>query len=131
MKWVWGVAAILAVLALFVLVWWQGQGQAQKSGYLYDMPDAAAEAGYCLAVVERVREITHGQGERKLEAFIDEQMQVWRGRVKGAASVGRAALARDAAAPGVNEGAHLHLAIQDCGLRALRFYGAKFPSMQE
>lgn len=127
MKWVWGIAAIFAVLALFVLVWWQGQ--AQKSGYLYDMPDAAAEAGYCLAVVERVREITHGQGERKLEAFIDEQMQVWRGRVKGAASVGRAALARDAAAPGVNEGAHLHLAIQDCGLRALRFYGAKFASM--
>jgi hypothetical protein len=30
----------------------------------------------------------------------------------------------------VNEGAHLHLALQDCGHRAIGLYGHRFPSME-
>ena len=126
-KWFLGLLAVLALAGLFWLVW--QDGLRAKSSYLFDMPGPEAEAGYCLAVVERVREITRGQGEARLEEFVDEQISFWRGRVGNAAAQGKAALVRDAFAPGVNEGAHLHLAIQDCGLRALRFYGHRFHSM--
>ena len=42
----------------------------------------------------------------------------------------RVALARKTNAEGVNEGALLHLAIQDCGFHAVSFYGARFGSME-
>lgn len=117
------------VLALFLggLLWlvWR-EGQSGPGGYLYATAGPKEEAGYCLAVVERVREITKGQGARPLETFVDEQISFWRGRVKGQAVAGRMALAHDTGLPGVNEGAHLHLAIQDCGNRAVAFYGHRF-----
>lgn len=128
MKWFWGGLAALALIGLFYLNW--KTGHTAPSGYLYEMPSSASEAGYCMAVVERIREITHGRGKAKLEAFIDEQISFWRGRVKNGATMGRVALARDSTAPGVNEGAHLHLAIQDCGIRAVAFYGVRFQSME-
>jgi hypothetical protein len=120
----------LASAALVGLFWLNWQTAAEPhSGYLYNMPSSQAEAGYCLAVVERVREITRGQGAPPLEAFVDEQLRFWRRRVEGKFAIGRSALARDSHAAGVNEGAHLHLAIQDCGLRAVTYYGARFASM--
>ncbi|MDZ4394121.1 hypothetical protein [Cypionkella sp.] len=128
MKGIWAGVALAVVLGLFYLTWQAGRDT--RSGYLYNMPDARAEAGYCLAVVVRVREITRGQGEARLEAFVDQQMAFWGGRVAGQTTQGRVALARDATAPGVNEGAHLHLAIQECGLRAVRFYGQSFAAME-
>jgi hypothetical protein len=127
-KWFWGGLAVLALAGLFYLNWKSGHNA--PSGYLYDMPGPEEEAGYCLAVVERVREITHGLSKPKLEAFVGEQIDFWRTRVKGGATAGRVALARDSTAPGVNEGAYLHLAIQDCGIRAVAFYGVTFRSMQ-
>lgn len=127
MKYLWGGLSALGLIGLFWLNWQTGKGP--HSGYLYSMPSSKAEAGYCIAVVERVREITRGQGDAQLEAFIDEQLVFWRTRVAGEYTIGRSALAKDSHAPGVNEGAHLHLAIQDCGLRAVSFYGAKFASM--
>jgi hypothetical protein len=127
-KWFWGGLAALALVGVFYLNW--QSGHSAPSGYLYNMSSSATEAGYCMAVVERVREITHGRSKPKLEAFVDEQISFWRGRVKGAATFGRVALARDSTAPGVNEGAHLHLAIQDCGIRAVAFYGVRFRSME-
>lgn len=123
-------AIVFAVLGLSGLFWlnWRS-GVAPQSGYLYAMPSAQAEASYCIAVNERVREITGGRGPPKLQAFVDEQLRFWRKRVAGQYAIGRSSLARDSQAPGVNEGAHLHLAIQDCGLRAVSFYGARFASM--
>jgi hypothetical protein len=121
-------ALALAFVGLLWLVW--QNGQAVPGGYLYGMEGPEGEAGYCLAVVERVREITREQGARKLERFVDEQIVFWRARVKGQAVAGRMALTRDSGAPGVNEGAHLHLAIQDCGNRAVRLYGHRFASME-
>lgn len=128
MKWLWGGLAVLALAGLFWLNWLHGRSQ--PSGYLFGTAGPEEEAGYCLAVVERVREITRGQGEQRLESFVDEQIDFWRGRTAQAGASGKAALMRDIQAPGVNEGAHLHLAIQDCGLRALAFYGHRFPSME-
>ncbi len=119
---------VVGLLAgMFWLVWLDG-----KSGpgsYLFSTPDAATEAGYCLAVAERARELTHGQGERVLEQFLGENIDFWRLRVAGAGPAGHAALANDLAQPGVNEGAHLHLALQDCGHRAVALYGHRFASM--
>lgn len=114
------------VCALTWLVWLDGR--AAPGGYLFGQPDAATEAGYCLAVAERAREITHGQGALRLEAFISENIDFWRQRVEGASVTGRAALGHDLAKPGVNEGALLHLAIQDCGTRAVALYGHRFDS---
>lgn len=128
MKWIWAALAATVLAALLFLTWESGQ-KSPGSGYLYDMPNSAAEAAYCLAVMERIREITHGQREPQLEQFVDEQLLFWRPRSVGQISKGRAALAADSAEPGVNEGAHLHVAIQDCGIRAVSFYGADFPSM--
>ena len=121
------VAGLLA--GMFWLVWLDGKSA--PGGYLFATPDAATEAGYCLAVAERARELTYGQGERKLEQFLGENIDFWRTRVEGAAPDGHAALARDLARPGVNEGAHLHLALQDCGHRAVALYGHRFDSMAD
>lgn len=123
----WGMVG-LGLLALGLLVWWQGF--AAPSGHLYGATSAEAEAAYCLAVVERISEITRGGGEARLEAHLDEQVAFWRPRAGPRPSVGRVALARDSAAPGVNEGAHLHLAVQDCAQRAVGFYGHRFPSFE-
>ncbi|MBK6468865.1 MAG: hypothetical protein IPL38_19015 [Rhodobacter sp.] len=121
----------LVVLGVAGLFWQVSRsGFAAPSGYLYGMADPAGEAAYCLAVAERIREITRETGPPRLEAHVDEQIRFWRSRAGGALAKGRAALARDAAAPGVNEGAHLHLAVQDCGLRAIAFYGHRFASME-
>jgi len=119
------IAALVA--GLFWLVWVDGRNQ--PSGHLFNTPNAATEAGDCLAVAERARELTHGQGAAKLEAFVSESIDFWRQRVGEAAVAGRAALGNDLAEPGVQEQAHLHLAIQGCGQRAVAFYGHRFASM--
>ena len=119
------VAAIVMALVWMVYV----EGRAAGGSHLFATPDAATEAGYCLAVAERARELTHGQGELRLEAFLTESIDFWRSRVESSAVAGRAALERDLAVPGVNEGAHLHLAVQDCGQRAVGLYGHRFQSM--
>lgn len=115
------------VIGVFWLVW--VDGQRQPGGFLFATRDAATEAGYCLAVAERARELTHGQGDPTLEAFLTESIDYWRLRVADAAVAGRAALGTDLARPGVQEQAHLHLAIQDCGQRAVALYGHRFASM--
>jgi hypothetical protein len=119
-----GLAAI--VLALFATVWWQGFAAPQ--GLLHGARTEEEEAAYCLAVAERISEITGGRGDARLEAHLDEQVDFWRPRAGPRPGIGRAALGRDSTAPGVNEGAHLHLAVQDCALRAIRFYGHRFAS---
>ena len=118
----------LGVALLFWLTW--RDGMAAPAGYPFGMPGPAEEASYCLAVSERIREITGEAADRRLEQHLDEQIAFWRDRAGSALGVGRAALARDSAAPGANEGAVLHLAIQDCALRAISFYGHRFPSME-
>ena len=123
------VLALIGLAGLTFLVWREGQGG--PSRYLYAMPGPQEEAAYCLAVSERIREITRGTGREGMEWHIDEQIEFWRTRAGSALGPGRAALARDSNAPGVNEQAHLHLAVQDCALRAINFYGHRFPSMEE
>lgn len=118
----------LGVAGLFWLVW-KG-GMAAPGGYLFGMASPEEEAAYCLAVAERASEITQGRGEARLEQHLDEQIVFWRSRKGDAMARGRAALARDTGAPGVNEGAHLHLAVQDCGHRAIALYGHRFASME-
>lgn len=115
------------LIGIFWLVW--VDGKRQPGAFLYSTPDPAVEAGYCLAVAERARELTRGQGEVTLETFLSENIDFWRTRVAGAAGAGRAALGADLAAPGVQEQAHLHLALQDCGQRAVALYGHRFASM--
>lgn len=117
-----GLAAV--ALALFAIVWWQGFAAPQ--GYLQGAATAEDEAAYCLAVAERISEITGGRGEPRLEAHLDEQVDFWRSLAGGRPGVGRALLGRATSVPGVNEGAHLHLAVQDCALRAISFYGHRF-----
>jgi hypothetical protein len=109
--------------ALGWLVW---HGQFAASEQLFGMQTKSEEAAYCLAVAERISEITRGQARAELEAHISEQILFWRGRAIGAGARGRMALARDSGAPGVNEQAHLHLAVQDCGNRAVALYGHRF-----
>ena len=123
-----GVGFVAVALALLVTVWWQGF--AAPSGRLFGAATAEAEAAYCLAVAERISEITGGRGEVRLERHLDEQVDFWRPRAGERPGTGRVALARDSTVPGVNEGAHLHLAVQDCGLRAIAFYGHRFASME-
>lgn len=120
----------LAIAALVMGLAWQVwlDGRAGPGVFLFDQPDAAHEAAYCLAVAERARELTHGQAAARLEAFLTENIDYWRGRVKGAAVAGRAALGANLARPGVNEGALLHLALQDCANRAVALYGHRFQS---
>lgn len=119
----------IAAVALGVvwLVW--TDGQRQPSGRLFGLPDAATEAGYCLAVAERGRELTGARGPPTLEAFLTESIDFWRLRVGASAVAGRAALGADLAKPGVQEQAHLHLALQDCGQRAVGLYGYRFAAL--
>jgi hypothetical protein len=123
-----GIGLGAVAVALFVTVWWQGF--AAPTGLMYGAQSEAEEAAYCLAVAERIAEITRGGGDPLLEAHLDEQVGFWRPRAGPRPSVGRIALARDSSAPGVNEGAHLHLAVQDCAQRAVGFYGHRFPSFE-
>ena len=118
----------LALAVLVLLVWRNGQDGPPQ--FLFDMPGPQEEAAYCLAVSERIREITRGGGRQGMELHIDEQIAFWRARAGSALGSGRAALARDSNAPGVNEQAHLHLAVQDCALRAINFYGHRFPVLE-
>lgn len=119
-----GIGLAAVALALFATVWWQGF--AAPSGLLHGAETSADEAAYCLAVVERISEITGGRGDETLERHLDEQVDFWRPRAGPQPWTGRAALGRDSSAPGVNEGAHLHLAVQECALRAVSFYGHRF-----
>lgn len=120
---------ILALLGgLFWLVWLDGRNA--PGGYLFATPDAETEAGYCLAVAERGRELTHGLGEPRLEAFLSESIDFWRSRVGAAGPAGKVHLAADLARPGTQEQAHLHLALQACGQRAVALYGHRFASME-
>ncbi|MES2548563.1 MAG: hypothetical protein V4630_02580 [Pseudomonadota bacterium] len=121
----WLVTGLVAVAAaLMATVWWQGS--AAPSGLLHGATSAAEEAAYCLAVAERISEITRGQGDPRLERHLDEQIDLWRLRAGHKPGLGRVALARDSAAPGVNVGAYLHAAVQDCAMRAIKFYGHRF-----
>lgn len=119
---------ILGLVAGLVWLLWL-DGKRAPGVFLFATPDAATEAGYCLAVAERARELTRGQGAPKLERFISESIDFWRGRVGARAVEGRAALGADLQQPGVQEQALLHLAIQDCGQRAVALYGHHFVSM--
>jgi hypothetical protein len=121
-----GLVAVAA--ALLAIVWWQGS--AAPTGLLHGAQTAEGEAAYCLAVAERIGEITGGQGDPRLERHLDEQVDFWRPRAGPRPSVGRVALGRDTGRGGVNEGAHLHLAVQDCALRAVTFHGHSFPSFE-
>lgn len=123
-----GIGLAAVAVALLVTVWWQGF--AAPAGMLYGAGTAEAEAAYCLAVAERISEITGGRGDARLEAHLDEQVDFWRPRAGPRPGLGRAALARDSTAPGVNEGAHLHLAVQDCAMRAVSFYGHRFAGFE-
>lgn len=123
-----GIGLAAVAVALFATVWWQSF--AAPTGLLYGARTAEAEASYCLAVAERISEITRGQGDTRLERHLDEQIDIWRRRSGVQPGLGRAALARDSTAPGVNEGAHLHLAVQDCAMRAVRFYGHRFEGFE-
>jgi hypothetical protein len=124
-----GIGLAAVVLALFATVWWQGF--AAPLGLMYGAETEEAEAAYCLAVAERISEITGGRGDELLEDHLDEQVAFWRARAGPQPWTGRAALGRDSSAPGVNEGAHLHLAVQDCAQRAVGFYGHRFASFEE
>lgn len=124
-----GIGLAAVALALFATVWWQGF--AAPPGLMYGAETAEAEAAYCLAVAERISEITGGRGDARLEVHLDEQVDFWRARTGPQPWVGRAALGRDSSAPGVNEGAHLHLAVQDCAQRAVGFYGHRFAGFDE
>lgn len=123
-----GIGLAAVVLALFATVWWQGSSG--TPGLRQGAETGEEKAGYCLAVAERISEITRGRGEPRLEAHLDEQIAFWRPRAGSRPGIGRVALARDTARPGVNEGAHLHLAVQDCALRAVTFYGYRFRSFE-
>lgn len=123
-----GIGLAAVAVALLATVWWQGI--AAPAGLLYGTGTEAAEAAYCLAVAERISEITGGRGDARLEAHLDEQVEFWRPRAGTRPGAGRVALARDSSAPGVNEGAYLHLAVQDCALRAVSFYGHRFAGFE-
>ena len=60
----------LVVLGVAGLFWQVSRsGFAAPSGYLYGMADPAGEAAYCLAVAERIREITRETGPPRLEGM--------------------------------------------------------------
>ncbi|WP_103256010.1 hypothetical protein [Tabrizicola aquatica] len=122
------IGLVATAVGLMATVWWQGF--AAPPGLLYGSDTTEGEAAYCLAVAERISEITGGRGEARLEAHLDEQVAFWRSRAGPRPGLGRAALGHDTSAPGVNEGAYLHLAVQDCAIRAVSFYGHRFPSFE-
>jgi hypothetical protein len=119
-----GIGLGAVAVALLATVWWQGF--AAPPGLLYGATTKESEGAYCLAVSERISEITGGQGDPRLERHLDEQIDFWRPRAGPRPSLGRVALGLDTGVPGMNEGAHLHLAVQDCALRAVSFYGHRF-----
>lgn len=123
-----GIGAVALAALLFATVWWQGF--AAPPGLLFGTPTAEVEAAYCLAVAERISEITGGRGDGRLERHLDEQVDFWRPRAGPRPGMGRIALARDSSATDVNEGAHLHLAVQDCAFRAVNFYGHRFAEFE-
>ena len=90
--------AALGVAGLVLLVWREGQGGPPR--FLFAMPGKPEEAAYCLAVSERIREITRGAGPAGMERHLDEQIAFWRARAGSALGAGRAALARDSGRPG-------------------------------
>jgi hypothetical protein len=126
-----GAGWILAGFGLAGLFWlvWRG-AMAAPAGHLFGMPGPMEEASYCLAVAERGAELTQGRADPRIEAHLDEQILFWRLRTGGRFAAGRAALARDTSGPGSDEGAWLHLALQDCGHRAIALYGHRFPSLE-
>lgn len=124
MKLTLGGLAALCLAALAATVWWQGF--AAPADLLHGAGTVEEEAAYCLAVAERISEITGGRGDRRLEVHLDEQIAFWRPRAGPRPGAGRVALGRATALPGVNEGAHLHLAVQDCARRAVGYYGHRF-----
>ncbi len=121
---------LLTATGLGWLGWmaWQ-DGRSAPPRWLFASPGPKEEAAYCLATAERIREITRGRGDPGMERHLDEQIAFWRLRAGSALGHGRAALAQDSNAGGQNEQAYLHLAVQDCALRAIGFYGHRFPSL--
>ncbi|MEZ5797393.1 MAG: hypothetical protein R3D63_07955 [Paracoccaceae bacterium] len=117
---------VLTGLGLAALVWQVWTQEPPPPGYLFGMPDRAAEAAYCLAVAERIGEITGGHANAGLERHLDEQIDFWRGRAIGALGKGRAGLARDSGAPGVVEAEYLRVAAEACGMRAITAYRHRF-----
>jgi hypothetical protein len=118
--------AALTLGGLSYLIW--AEAQVPPGGYLFATRSAEAEAGYCLAVLERVGEITRGKGDPRLEQHLTEGVAFWRGRVAGAATEGRAMLARATNAPGMDEGDLVRQALQACADRASGPYGHHFRS---
>lgn len=119
-----GIGLAAVTLVLLGTVWWQGF--AAPPGLMQGAGTPEEEAAYCLAVAERIAEITGGRADARLRVHLDEQIGFWRARAGPRPGLGRAMLGRATAGPGVNEGAHLHLAVQDCALRAISFYGHRF-----
>ena len=120
---------IMALVAgLFWLVW--AEARPGPGAYLFGMADAATEAGYCLAVAERGRELTRGLGAARLEAFLADSIEFWRARGAGQAQVaGRMAFYSDAASQ-ADERLRLNMALKACGHRAVGFYGHRFALME-
>ena len=131
-RWLWGGMVVGAVFALFILAARSAEPRS-KTVYLYGTASLAQEAAYCLAAMQRVGEITHGLGPRKLEYYLREQSAFWITRLEGEPMAAllaqaRGALGANSHARGTNERAHLHLAVQECGLRSLSL-GARLRSM--
>ena len=131
-RWLWGGMAVGAVFVLFILAARSAEPRS-KTAYLYGTASLAQEAAYCLAAMQRVGEITHGLGPRKLEYYLREQSAFWITRLEGEPMAAllaqaRGALGTNSHARGTNEQAHLHLAVQECGLRSLSL-GARLRSM--
>lgn len=122
---------IIAGLGVAGMVWlvWR-DAMAAPTGHLFGMAGPREEASYCLAVAERGAELTQGRAAPWLEAHLDEHVLFWRLRTGGLFAPGRAALARDTSRPGAEEGAVLHLALEDCARRAIGLYGHRFASLE-
>lgn len=131
-RWLWVGIAVGALFALLILAARSAESRS-KSVYLYGTASLAQEAAYCLVVAQRVGEITHGLGPRKLEYYLREQSAFWITRLEGKPMAAlfaqaRGALGNDSHARGTNEQAHLHIAVQECGMRSLSL-GARLRSM--
>ncbi len=131
-RWLWVGMAVGALFALLILAARSAESRS-KTVYLYGTASLAQEAAYCLVVAQRVGEITHGLGPRKLEYYLREQSAFWIARLEGEPMAAllaqaRGALGNDSHARDTNEQAHLHIAVQECGLRSLSL-GARLRSM--
>ncbi|MCB6177555.1 hypothetical protein LHP98_05350 [Rhodobacter sp. Har01] len=123
-----GLVLVAGLAGLFYLVW--QTGKAGPSAFLQGLPGPQEEAAYCLAVAERIGELARRGSDPRLDRFLDEQVEFWRGRAGNAFGAGRAALARATANPSEPEDRALFLGLQDCAWRAMAFYGQHFPSME-